>query len=196
MENKGTKRLTKDKSYNRPDKTYQETLSNQEIKEKLKEYKKVDDIKTVSIGTHIRYFNIDHKTKEKTFRLGGTLNKIDPEGKYVILSNGSVTWSVQVPNAQFFQKMSEAEFKDELKKELKKELMSEIPQHDEDIEIFKKEIKNLKTKLEQYKNNETEYRKKIDEYKEVDKDNKKKIETLSKKIISIQSTIKNDKSKK
>ena len=90
MENKGTKRLTKDNGYNRPEKTYQETLSNQEIKEKLKEYKKVADIKTVSIGTHVRYFSIDSKTKEKIFRMGGTLNKTDPEGKYVILSNGTI----------------------------------------------------------------------------------------------------------
>ena len=58
MNNKGTKKITTDKNYQRPNKTFQESLSNQDIKEKLKEYKKVDNIKTVSIGTHIRYFTI------------------------------------------------------------------------------------------------------------------------------------------
>ena len=35
MEYKGTKRLTKDNGYSRPDKTYQDKLSNQEIKENV-----------------------------------------------------------------------------------------------------------------------------------------------------------------
>ena len=86
-----TKTLSKDTNYNKPKKTYQQTLSNEDIKEKLKDYKKVVDIKTVSISTHIRYFSINKDTKEKVFRLGGLLNKIDPEGKYDILSNGSLT---------------------------------------------------------------------------------------------------------
>lgn len=189
MENKGTKRITRDKGYQRPDKTYQDTLSNQEIKEKLKEYKKVVDIRTVSIGTHIRYFSIDPKSKEKVFRLGGNLNKIDPEGKYVVLSNGAVTWSVQIPNAIFFQKMSEAEFKEELKKELKKEIMTEIQPPDNSIEELKKEIKNLKSKIDNYK--ET-----IEQYKESEKDYKKKNEALSAKMAIIEAEIKKNKSKK
>ena len=60
-----SKRLSRDSSYNRPNKTYQEMLSNEEIKEKLKDYKKVNDIKKVSIGSHLRYFTIDKKSKEK-----------------------------------------------------------------------------------------------------------------------------------
>jgi hypothetical protein len=182
MENKGTKRLSKNTGYSRPDKTYQEKLSNQEIKEKLKEYKKVVDIKAVSIGTHIRYFSVDPKSKEKVFRLGGTLNKVDPEGKYVILSNGSVTWSVQIPNAIFYQKMTEAEFKEELKKEIKKEIMTEVQTPDESVEELKKEIKNLKSK--------------IDQYKEAEKKYKKENEALAVKIATIETEIKKNKSKK
>ena len=182
MENKGTKRITKNSGYSKPDKTYQESLSNQDIKEKLKEYKKVVDIRTVSIGTHIRYFSIDPKSKEKIFRLGGTLNKVDPEGKYVVLSNGSITWSVQIPNAIFFQKMTDVEFKEELKKEIKKEIMSEVQHTDEDLEDLKKEIKNLKTKIEQYKETEKKY--------------KKENEGLNAKITTIENEIKKNKSKK
>ena len=175
MEYTGTKRLSNSSGYNRPKKTYQETLSNQDIKEKLKEYKKVADITKVSIGTHIRYFNVDPKTKQKTFRLGGTLNKTDPEGKYVILSNGSVSWSVQIPNTTFFQKMTDVEFKEELKKELKKEIITEIQPNNEDIEALQKEIKNLKVKNEHYK---------------------KENEALLNKITTIENEIKKTKNKK
>jgi hypothetical protein len=178
MENTKTKRIIKPNGYNRPDKTYQETLSNHDIKEKLKEYKKVVDIRTVSIGTHIRYFSINGKTKEKIFRLGGTLNKIDPEGKYVVLSNGTLTWSVQNLNTIFFQKMTDAEFKEELKKEI----MSEVQSSNEDLENFKKEIKTLKAKIEQHKDIEKKY--------------KKENENLIAKIATIETEIKKNKSKK
>jgi hypothetical protein len=88
---------------------------------RFEDYKKVENIKNVSIGTHCRYFTIDSKTKQKVFRLGGNLNKIDPEGRFVVLTNGTLSWSVQIPNSTFYQKMTEIEVKDEMKKELKKE---------------------------------------------------------------------------
>jgi hypothetical protein len=184
MDNKVTKRLTRDKSYQRPAKTYQDNLSNQEIKEKLKEYKKVVDIRAVSIGTHIRYFAVDPKTNEKTFRLGGTLNKVDPEGRFIILGNGTVSWSVQIPNTVFFQKMTENEFKEELKKELKKELMTE-DNNDEDTDELKKEIKNLNKKIDQYKIMEKEFKSLV-----------KKNELLTEQITKIEQEIKRNKSKK
>ena len=46
MDNKPNKRITNDKNYKRPNKTYQDNLTNQEIKDKLKDYKKCPDIKT------------------------------------------------------------------------------------------------------------------------------------------------------
>jgi hypothetical protein len=167
------KKITNDKNYIKPDKTYQQTLTNQDIKEKLKEYKQVSDIKKVSIGTHIRYFAVDPKTKEKIFRLGGNLNKVDPEGRYVILSNGTVNWSVQIPNTIFFQKLTETELKEEMKKELKKEIMSESDNGE--IYELKKEIKNLTKKIEQLK--------------DIEKENKlliKKNETLTYQIAKIE----------
>jgi hypothetical protein len=132
-------------------------LTNQDIKEKLKEYKKCDDIRKVSIGTHIRYFTVDTQTKEKVFRLGGTLNKIDPEGRFVILGNGSISWSVQILGTQFWQKLTEAEFKEELKKELKKEIEKELVTEDmsgidsmieQENKELKKELKSLMKKFE------------------------------------------------
>lgn len=153
-DNKPTKRMTSDKNYKRPEKTYQDTLTNQEIKEKLKEYKKCSDIRTTSIGTHIRYFTTDPSTKQKVFRLGGTLNKIDPEGRFVVLGNGKVSWSVQIVGTQFWTKLTETEFKEELKKEIKKEMAatedfnSIDPIIEKENKELKKEIKNLIKKIE------------------------------------------------
>ena len=70
-----TKRLSKDEG--KSNNSYQNNLSPEEIKEKLEEYKKVDDITTVSLNAHLRYFIVNEKTGEKQFRLGGFLNKID-----------------------------------------------------------------------------------------------------------------------
>ena len=150
-DNKPNKRLTSDKNYKRPEKTYQDTLTNQEIKEKLKEYKKCKDIRQVSIGTHIRYFTTD-TNNQKVFRLGGTLNKVDPEGRFVVLGNGKLSWSVQIGGTQFWQKMSEAEFKEELKKEIKKEMATEDfssvdPMIEKENKDLKKEIISLMKKI-------------------------------------------------
>lgn len=91
-----TKRLSRDTGYVRPKKTFQDSLSADEIKEKLKEYKRVSDIRKVIIGTHIRYFTKDKDTKTSVFRLGGFLSKFGEDYKYIILSNGTVSWSVQI----------------------------------------------------------------------------------------------------
>ena len=125
-DNKPNKRLTSDKNYKRPEKTYQDTLTNQEIKEKLKEYKKCKDIRQVSIGT---------------------------QGRFVVLGNGKFSWSVQIGGTQFWQKMSEAEFKEELKKEIKKEMATEDfssvdPMIEKENKDLKKEIISLMKKIE------------------------------------------------
>jgi hypothetical protein len=180
MSTKIPKRITQDRSYTRPSKTYQETLSNQEIKEKLKEYKPVSDIRNVSIGSHIRYISVDPRTKEKKFRLGGNLNKIDPEGRFVILSNGEVNWSVQISNTTFFKKMTEDEIRDEMKKELKKEILTE--QEDDNSQDLKKELNNL---VKRFSVLEKEYKKVVNENHE-----------LSETLAQIQKEIKKEKSKK
>ena len=87
-----TKRLTADTEYKKEGKSLQQTLSPNEIKEKLQEYSQIDDIGNASLNSHIRYFTID-KNGKKQFRLGGFLTKIDND--YVVLSNGKLSWSVQ-----------------------------------------------------------------------------------------------------
>ncbi|MDA7573865.1 hypothetical protein N8751_01130 [bacterium] len=80
-------------NFNRPKTTYTDTLQNKKsMQEKLKNYERVDEIEDVAISTHVRYVTLD-KDKKQVFRLGGLLKKI--HSKYVSLSNGTFTWSVQ-----------------------------------------------------------------------------------------------------
>lgn len=175
-----TKRLNRTQ-YNRPTKTYQETLTGQEIKEKLKDYKKVTDIKKISMSTHLRYFTVNKQTGEQQFRLGGVLTKIDPEGRFVILSNGDVSWSVQLQNTIFFQKMSDKEMREELKREI---MTEEIGNSDNELSL-KKQLKILTKKLENYDAMEKQYKFLL-----------KKNELLTEQLQKIETEIKKEKSKK
>jgi hypothetical protein len=164
--------------YNKPEKTFQESLSKQAIKDYLKDYKKVIDITKVSIGTHLRYFTKD------VFRLGGTLNKFGENGQYLILSNGTLRWSVQLANTTFFQKLTESELKEELKNELKKEIETEVINslQVDDKSSLKQENENLKLEL----------KKVTKEFKKISK----KYELLQIQLSSIENEIKKEKSKK
>jgi hypothetical protein len=93
-------------NYKRPNQTYQDKLTYEEIKEKLKNYMKVKNLEEVPLNTHIRYIErkINPLTQklETKFRLGGFLVNKNNSDKYIVLSNGRVKWSVQVPNTVFY----------------------------------------------------------------------------------------------
>jgi len=129
--------------YLRPEITYQERLTNNDIKEKLKDYIIVENVNSVEIGTHLRYFSFDNTTKTKKFRLGGNLCKIDNLGRFLTLTNGQIKWSVQIPNTIFYKKLSNEEYKEELKKEI----MTELESDNKDLNKAKKLIKNLNNKI-------------------------------------------------
>lgn len=152
--------------FNRPEQTYQDKLTEEDIREKLFNYKKVDDIYRVPLGTHLRYFlqNNDGSTK---FRLGGMLYRSDGLPNYVVLSNGSRSWSVQVDNAVFFKKKHERELITEIKdlEELNSELKSLVKK-------YKKDMKELESEF-------------IQKYTDIEKENKelkKIIKKINKKI--------------
>jgi len=144
MDKKITKRLSRDTTYKKKGKSYQESLSPADIKKKLEEYSQVEDITQVEIGTHIRYFTFNPETNEKQFRLGGFLAKIDPKMKYIICQNGSLSWSVQIDKTIFFKKMSFSDLKEELTETIKKKYESQI-------KSLKKENKKLKAALKEIK---------------------------------------------
>ena len=133
MSLKYTQRLKKN-NYNKPDLTYTEKLTKDEIANKLEDYTKVEDINKVPIGTHLRYFK--EENGKQLFRMGGQLFKNDGLPTYIILSNGTSTWSVQIEGSTFFKKMS----------------INEIKQEYEDIIVEKdNEIKKLLSLIKKYK---------------------------------------------
>lgn len=130
--------------YNKPEVTLTERLSEDEIKSKLKNYKRlagVDELKDVALGTHLRYF--DCINDEYKFRMGGVLINKKGIPDYVVLSNGKLTWCPQVKRCIFFKKMNNKEIKQEYKDVLEKQV---------------KQIADLKTKARKktvkYKDNE------------------------------------------
>lgn len=139
-----TKRLS-GKEYIKKGLSYQESLTNEEIKKKLEEYKHVTDISTIGLNTHIRYFTTNIKTGKKMFRLGGFLSKVNLSQGYIILNNGNLSWSVQLKGSILFEKMTFAEFKKELKKTYDNKYKSKILK-------LKEENKNLKSALKEIKN--------------------------------------------
>lgn len=99
-------------NYVRPKETVQDRLTDNDIQELLAGYTLVDDIRKVPTGSHLRYFSIG-KNGKKTFRYGGLLKNKDEVDKYIILSNGKVSWSVQTSNTEFYRKMSFQEMKED-----------------------------------------------------------------------------------
>jgi predicted RNase H-like nuclease (RuvC/YqgF family) len=105
-----TKRLTNDKNFVRPKKTYQDTLTGEKIREMLNGYKMVDDIHKTTPGTHLRYFAKEKGSNERKFRMGGFLSKFGDNNKYIVLNNGTYSWSVQLNNYnEFWAKMGKDE---------------------------------------------------------------------------------------
>lgn len=138
------KRLGLD-DYKRPKNTFQDKLTKEDIAEKLKYYKKVEDIRDVKLGTHVRYFVVDDDDNA-SFRLGGILFKTDGYPDYVVLNNGRSTWSVQLDNAIFFQKQSFSDLTDEI---------YELEKTVDQLKSMIKDLKKDKKKLKQYeKDNE------------------------------------------
>jgi hypothetical protein len=94
----------KDNNYVKPKKTFTDQLTKDEIKHLLEDYEEVKDIKKLMKGTHIRYF--ENKDGEYLFRMGGIVTVIK-EPLYIVLSNGTRTWSVQLKeDTILFSKLS------------------------------------------------------------------------------------------
>jgi hypothetical protein len=176
-----TKRLSKDTNYVRPKKTVQDTMSNDEIKEKLQGYKKVDDIKKVLIGSHLRYFAKAKNSKTPIFRLGGFLTKFGDDYKYVVLSNGEFSWSVQLNGTnEFWAKMNQKEFQEKIETEVEEKFKQAQP--NEETEKYKERYKQVKS--------QNDYIIKLLE------EQKKENDKLAAKLKAIENAAKKDKSKK
>ena len=136
-------------SYKKDGKTFTENLTKEEINEKLEDYKKVDDISKVILGTHLRYFT--EKDGTKLFRMGGNLKNNFGLPKYVILVNAlGKEWTVQTANTIFYKKMTMGEIKEEYEK-IDKENADKYKKIKNENKLLLKEneeLKNIIKKLE------------------------------------------------
>lgn len=128
--------------YKKPDKTYTDKLSKDQILDKLDGYKQVDDIYKIPIGSHLRYFKKLENGKDK-FCMGGFLSKNDGLPDYIILNNGKNSWSVQTKTAKFFRKLSQKEIIDVYE--------SKIDELENKNKALKTLVKQLKEEIEYYK---------------------------------------------
>ncbi len=152
--NNFNKRLSQSKDYVRPKQTKQDSLTNEQIKEALRGYIPVEDVNTIQIGTHVRYFK-KFPDGDVKYRSGGNLIKCEPDKPYVIVNNGQYGWSVQKKNAKFFRKLTMQEEKESIMnevKEIKNTYTEKIIQKDEIIEENRHEILKLQERLNRYKN--------------------------------------------
>lgn len=141
-----TKRLARDTTYKPPENTYQSKLSAEAIAETLENYSRVktSDIFKIPIGTHVRYFAINPKTGEKKFRLGGYLTKYGENGEYIICSNGTYSWSVQLSKSIIYKKLSTSELKENIKKTVTDDSKKEMTDLIKENKELKKLIKEIK----------------------------------------------------
>lgn len=143
--NKITKRLSRDTSYKPAvEKSYQSTLSDVDIAKKLIDYVIVDskEIEKIKIGEHIRYFLVNPKTGKREFRMGGVLTKFgytNEKPVYIICSNGTFSWSVQLSNSIIYKKLST----DELKKNIKESAIKDYKNEKANLIKENEELKKL-----------------------------------------------------
>jgi hypothetical protein len=123
-------------------KTFTDNLTKEEINEKLEDYKLVEDISKVPLGTHLRYFV--EKDGIKLFRMGGNLKRNLDLPNFIVLQNAmGVEWTVQIKNTTFYKKMTI--------KEIKEEYDSIIEDLHDKIKKLKVENKDLKAENKELK---------------------------------------------
>ena len=130
--------------YNRPENgTITDSLQDpQEYKKKLQGYIEVSNVDYVSIRTHVRYFIYDGDTSTWKFRTGGLVTK--KHDKYVILSNGKYSWSVQR-----YIHVDDELFETKFFKILTKQELTEIAleKQQKEIDVLKQENDHLRRQL-------------------------------------------------
>jgi hypothetical protein len=140
----------------------QEMLTPEEIEEKLIGYVECP-ISEVPQNCHVRYFSLstDPRTKElrKLFRLGGFVTNKDYSSKYVILSNGTKSWSAQTQSSIFYRKLSQTELEIQHKKQVDA-LAAELA---EKTKIIERLVDSLTASSHEAKNKESLSRVTVDE---------------------------------
>ena len=150
------KKSIKNSNYIRPELTYTDLLTKEQIETLLIDFEEIKDIETIPIGTFIRYF--EQKEGELKFRVGGILSVKKPEEGYIYLKNNQINWPVQLKTCILFRKLTTQEVRKEFDlKLLEKEkennhLISLLKKQQNDINKLKKDIEKYKQLINKLKN--------------------------------------------
>lgn len=142
-----------DDDYQKPAQTFSDRLTKHDIKQMLEDFKPVKP-EEIKLGSTIRYFSYEKTPDDGTlkFRMGGIAVNIQGLPVYLVLSNGSKSWSVQTKNTIFYEKMQN----DELKAEFRRELLKK----DNEIKILLKQNKEILEELNELKTKKSVNKKK------------------------------------
>lgn len=145
---KELKRISQD-GYIKEGNSVQENLTKEDIELLLEDYNEVIDITELKPTLEVRYFTtIKNK---KLFRMGGTIIKVDLEKKYIVLTNGKITWSVQLNDkTTLYRKMTLAEVKEFYENEINN-IETNVNKYKQIIEKLKNENSNLNIQLDKMK---------------------------------------------
>jgi hypothetical protein len=99
--------------YKGPKKTLTQLLTTDEIKDLLDGYE-ITVFENLKLFYNVRYYSKNPKSGEVLFRTGGSIIHIDNEKEYVILSSGSLSWSVQKLNTIFYQALPLSVIKEQI----------------------------------------------------------------------------------
>jgi hypothetical protein len=150
-----TKRFSRQKGWERPEKTQTDDINNdvEKQKEKLENYLEVDNIDFVGANTHVRYYVFDTRVGKYMFRSGGLLAM--KHSSYVVLSNGTLTWSVpkeseyegKTYKTRFFRVLTPYEMQEkkaEQNRQEKDQKSVVVQQQQDELDKQKAEIDKLK----------------------------------------------------
>ena len=156
---KKMERITQD-GYVRPPISATERLTDEEIKAKLVNYKRinsVEELKKVPNGTHIRYFKRNEDGKYRFLPGGLIINKtkIDSDGYVVFMSNGK-TWCATIDVCIFFAKKSNDEIEKKYNQVIKEqaEQITELKEKLKTKRIKYTDIEGVKIKANKIKTRE------------------------------------------
>jgi hypothetical protein len=135
-------------NYKKPMVTFTDKLSKKDITEMLTNYEKIyeknkmSELDKLELGSHIRYFEtVDGVIK---FRLGGNVIVKTGLPTYLVLTNGSQKWSIQMANCDAIFKLINVT-------NLRIEYTEKIQKKDQQIEEMALLIKKLKKDIVQLK---------------------------------------------
>ena len=150
-----TKRFSRQKGWARPEKTQTDDINDdlEKQKEKLENYLEVDNIDFVGANTHVRYYVFDTRVGKYMFRSGGLLAM--KHSTYVVLSNGTLTWSVpkeseyegKIHKTRFFRVLTPYEMQEkkaEQNRQEKDQKSVVVQQQQDELERQRAEIEKLK----------------------------------------------------